>query len=100
MFLLELYLSKLPPYALQNYIFYMKPQSSLPDSPADPWYKEVPVGHNALAKFLKQILKKGGVDTVNKRNHSLQATAISCMYESNFLYRAFWTSFNFWGDGL
>ena len=35
-FLLELYLSKLPDSALQRDIFYMKAKACIPDSPGDP----------------------------------------------------------------
>ena len=72
-FLLELYLSKLPVSALQKFndVFYMKACVRIPDSPSDPWYTDVPMGHNTLGKFLKQILNEAGVDTTNKSNHSL-----------------------------
>ena len=52
-FLLELYLSKLPVSALQNDVFYMKPRVRIPDSPSDPWYTDVPMGHNTLRKVFE-----------------------------------------------
>ena len=82
-YLLRLYLSKLPESAFQRDIFYMKPRGSIPHSPADPWYTNVPLGHNSLGTFLKRILSEAGVDTTNKSNHSLRATAISRMYQRN-----------------
>ena len=78
-----MYLSKFPDTALLRDIFYMKPRVSLPDSASDPWYMNIPMGHNALGTSLKNILQKGGIDTFNKSNHSLRATAISRMCESN-----------------
>ena len=69
--------------ALLRDIFYMKPRLSLPDSASDPWYMNIPMGHNALGTFLKNILQKGGIDTFNNSNHSLRAAAISRMCESN-----------------
>ena len=81
-FLLELYLSKLPDSALQRDIFYMKAKARIPDSPGDPWYTDAPLGHNTLGKLLKEILKEGGINVENKSNHSLRSTAISRMYEN------------------
>ena len=81
-YLLEVYLSKLPDSAVQRDIFYMKAKNHIPDSPGDPWYTDVPVGHNTLSKFLKEILKEGGINTENRTNHSLRTTAISRMYEN------------------
>ena len=82
-YLLQLYLSKLPESAFQRDIFYMKARTCIPDSPSDPWFTDIPVGHNTLDKFLKQILTEASVDTMNKSNHSLRATAISRMYQKN-----------------
>ena len=81
-YLLELYLSKLPDSTVQRDIFYMKAKSHIPDSPGDPWYTDVPVGHNTPGKYLKEILKEGGINTENRSNHSLRTTAISRMYEN------------------
>ena len=82
-YLLQLYLSKLPQSAFQRDIFYMKARTCIPDSPSDPWFTDIPVGHNTLDKFLKQILTEASVDTTNKSNHSLRATAICRMYQKN-----------------
>ena len=54
----------------------------IPDSPGDSWYTDVPVFHNTLGKFLKEISKESGINTVNRSNHSLRTTAISGMYEN------------------
>ena len=83
MHLLQVYMSKLPKKAFEQDILYMKPLCKLPKSPMDPWYSEVPMGHNVLDKFLKKILDEANIDTTNKSNHSLRATAISRMHENN-----------------
>ena len=82
-YLLELYISKLPVSALQKDTFYMKPRPCIPDSAGDPWYTESPIGHNTLARFLKKIFEGAKIDTTNKSNHSLRATAISRMYQNS-----------------
>ncbi len=82
-YLLQLYLSKLPEATFQRDVFYMKPRSRIPDSACDPWYTEIPIGHNTLNKYLKQILAEANIDTSNRSNHSLRATAISRMYQRN-----------------
>ena len=80
-YLLRLYLSKLPESALQRDIFYMKPRDKQPASASEPWYSNRPMGHNALESFLKDILKEAGIDHTNRSNHSLRATSISRMYQ-------------------
>lgn len=81
-FLLELYMSKLPDSALQTDTFYMKPKDRIPASPGESWYANSPLGHNTLGKFLKEILKEGKVDAEYKSNHSLRSTAITRMFEN------------------
>ena len=61
----------------------MKPKPSVPDSPADLWYMNLVVGHKTLSGMLKEIMKAGNLDLTGKSNHSLRATSISWMYESN-----------------
>ena len=43
------------------------------------------VGHNTLSGMLKEIMKAGNLDLTGKSNHSLRATSISWMYDSNVL---------------
>ena len=82
-YLLRLYISKLPESAIKGDIFYMKPRDKLPASASDPWYSNRPMGHNILDRFLKDILKESGIDCSNKSNHSLRATSISRMYQKD-----------------
>ena len=35
--------------------FYVKPKASIPDSPADPWYMNLAVGHNTLSGMLMKV---------------------------------------------
>ena len=42
--LLDKYLSKLPPGAKENDVFYLKPKQCTPTDPLKPWYNLVPVG--------------------------------------------------------
>ena len=80
-FLLELHLSKLPNSVFQGDVFYMKLKPCVPDSPADPWYMNIAIGHNTLSSMLKEIAKAESLDVTDKSNHSLRSTAISWMYE-------------------
>ena len=82
-YLLKLYLSKLPPGLDESSVFYCKPLTKLPFDVSAPWYSAVPVGHNKLEKKLKEICLQADVDVVNKSNHSLRATSISRMYRSS-----------------
>ena len=82
-YLLRLYISKLPESAIQRDIFYMKPKQAIPARASDPWYTNQPMGHNSLETFLKDILKAAGIDCTNKSNHSLRATSISRMYRKD-----------------
>ena len=82
-YLLQLYLSKLPQSAFEQDIFYMKAKKTIPDSLGEPWYAETPVGHNMLDKFLKTMLIDANVNAEKRSNHNLRATAISRMYEKN-----------------
>ena len=74
---------KLPQSAFEQDIFYMKAKKTIPDSLSEPWYAETPVGHNTLDKFLKTILIDANINAEKRSNHSLQAAAISRMYEKN-----------------
>ena len=89
-YLLQLYLSKLPVRAFEWDIFYMKAKITIPDSSSEPWYAETTVGHNTLDKFLKTMLINANVNAEKGSNHSLRATAISRMYHNNVLKNSLW----------
>ena len=52
----------------------------IPTAPGKPWYKAVPLGHNTLARKLKDMFELARLCSENKSNHSLRATAISRMF--------------------
>ena len=54
-YVLDLYLSKLPPQAFTDDNFYVKPVSVLPEDRKLPWFLSVPVGINSLAKIVKDL---------------------------------------------
>ena len=80
--MLRLYLSKLHESAFQEDVFYWKPRDNLPDSADEPWYTRKILGHNVLGQLLKRMCGRAGIDSTNKTNHSLRATAISRMFQS------------------
>ena len=49
-YLLNLYLGKLPQEAFVNDIFYLRPLEKTPSDPNTPWYSAVAVGKNSLEK--------------------------------------------------
>lgn len=82
-YLLRLYLSKLPKCAIERDLFYWKACSCIPDDPDKPWFINQPIGHNTLDVFLRRMFESAGIDSASKTNHSLWATAISRMLSSN-----------------
>ena len=41
--LLDLYLQKVPPEAVENDVFYVRPLDNIPSDPTAPWHTSVPV---------------------------------------------------------
>ena len=82
-FLLKLYISKLPDGLHENSVFYCKPLTKVPFEDSAPWYSVMPIGHNKLDTKLKDICSQAGIDVENKSNHSLRATSISRMYSAS-----------------
>ena len=80
-YLLDLYLSKLPNEAFEQDVFYLRPLENIPSDPAKPWYSSVPVGKNTLERKLAVICDRAGIQgTIT--NHSLRATSATHMYRS------------------
>lgn len=75
-FLLRLYLSKLPECAVKEDIFYWRPRPGIPAN-GEPWFFKNAIGHNVLAQLMKRMLTSAGIDSTGKSNHRLRATAIS-----------------------
>lgn len=79
--LLDKYISKLPPVAFENDIFYMRPKLATPGDPSSPWYKSIPVGKETLRLMLADMCAKAGIQ--RKTNHSLHATGATAMFAAN-----------------
>ncbi len=79
-FLMDLYLSKLPSYAFENDIFYLKPKRKKPVSSEESWYECVAVGKNKLATVVKDMFAEVGVE--GKTNHSLRATGATTLFDA------------------
>ena len=47
------------------------------------WFFKNAIGHNVLAQLMKRMLTSAGIDSTGKSNHSLRATAIRRMFQSN-----------------
>ena len=79
MYLLDLYISKLSPKAVEKDLFFCKPVKSI--LAGKPWYHDTPVGHNTLKKKLKNLFLSAGLDAENISNHSIRATGVTRLYD-------------------
>ena len=78
-FLLDLYLSKLPKYAFEHDILYCRPK---PKMPLDgPWYDPVPVGRNKLGSMDKEMCNDAEITP--RMNHSLRATGATTLFQAD-----------------
>ena len=68
-FLLDLYITKLPKQAFEQDVFYLQPLSKGSNKPGQPWFTTKPVGKNTLAKMVKEMCVDAGIGG-NKTNHS------------------------------
>ena len=78
---LDKYISKLPPHALEHDLFYLRPLQVVPADPMAPWYAAVPVGRDTLQKRFHLMCKQAGIKG-NKTNHNLRATGTTELYKS------------------
>ena len=78
---LDKYMSKLPPFALEHDLFYLRPLQVAPSDPKAPWYAAVPVGRDTLQKKFHLMCEQAGIKG-SKTNHSLRATGATELYES------------------
>ena len=72
----DLYLSKLP---CNSVAFYLQPLARVLTLLRKPWYKVTPVGVNPLKGMVPKISSLAGLK-VRFTNHSLRATAASCLF--------------------
>ena len=78
-YLLDLYISKLPPEAVAKDLFYCRP---LQFAPVDkPWFIPVPIGRNLLAKMMSTMCEEAGIASA-KTNHSLRVAGTSAMFDA------------------
>ena len=78
-YLLDLYISKLPPQAFEKDIFYCRPCA-----PVDcqmPWYSSVPIGRNQLSKMVSGMCEEAGI-VGKKTNHSLRVSGTSALFDA------------------
>ena len=80
-FLLNLYIKRLPKYAFVHDVLYLRPKPKCPADPDAPWYEEKPVGKNTHSTMMKGMSVECGIAT--KTNHSLRATGVTSMFQAN-----------------
>lgn len=80
-YLFDIYLSKLPKYAFDEDILYLRPKRVAPSDPNAKWYDNVAVGKNTLSTMVKDMC--GEADILGKTNHSLRATGASSMFNND-----------------
>ena len=78
-YLLDLYISKLPNEAIEKDLFYCRPRSSIPPESLV-WYSGVPVGKNNLGTMVSKMCQKAGIS--GKTNHSLRVTGTSVLFDA------------------
>ena len=74
LYVLDEYLSNLPPNAIDQDIFYLRPTNE-----SNPWYMSVPIGKNPLSKMMKTTYEEAGISG-NKTIHSLRAYSSSELF--------------------
>ena len=77
-YLLDLYLNRLPKPPEDMEFFFAKPLDKVPSDRKAPWFHSLPVGKNTLGGLLADICKEAGIE--KKTNHSLRATGATAMF--------------------
>ena len=80
-YLLDLYISKLPPEARERDFFYARPLYDIPKDPSKPWYCAAPIGRITLASCFKNMYQNAGIHG-KKTNHCLRATGASELFDA------------------
>ena len=80
-YLLDLYISKIPLAAKERNLFYVRPVTKMPVDCQSPWYENAPVGKEKLRSFISAMCKEAGI-TEPKTNHSLRATGTTAMFSA------------------
>ena len=74
-------MKRLPKYAFENDLLYLRPKLKCPSDPDVPWYEEKSVGKNSLASLMKDMSAEAGISI--KTKHSLRATGASNLFHAN-----------------
>jgi hypothetical protein len=80
-YLLDVYLSKLPPFAFEKGILYCRPKVKFPPNDASFWYECAPVGKNKLASMVSEMCAEANIP--RKTNHSLRATGATVLFQNS-----------------
>ena len=80
-FLLDLYLSKLPTFAFEKDFLYLRPKCSKPFHCVAAWYDKIPVEKNTLSTMVKDMCSEAAI--MGKTNHSLRATGATTLFQNN-----------------
>ena len=75
-YLLDLYLSKLPVEAFQEDHLYMRPLLAVPPAAYTPWFVKTKLGQNACTRMVKEMAEAAGL----KSNHSLRVTTATTLF--------------------
>ena len=78
-YLLDLYLQKLPALAFERDVFYWQPKARVLDSSAEPWYACQPVGKHKLNAMVATVCAEAGISE-HKTNHSLRVSGATSLY--------------------
>ena len=80
-YLLDLYLSKLPAGSKERDVFCLRPAAGVPADPTAPRYERAPVGKEKLRTFVATMCQEAGI--APKTNHSLRATGATALFNAN-----------------
>ena len=75
-YLLDLYISKLPSEAVMNDLFYCHPLQPISDTDGTPWYCAVPVGRIMLNQMVSVMCEEAGIS--GKKTN--QSSSSRCFY--------------------
>ena len=78
-FLLDLYISKLPIAVKNEHFIYCQPISAVPPKDDDPWFLPIPIGKNTLGRTVREMCNEAGVEG-KKTNHSLRVSGASNLF--------------------
>ena len=77
-YLLDLYVQKLPVRAMEKDAFYFLPLQNF--QLLKPWYTEVPMGKNTLGRLVMEVCSEVGIE--GRNSQSLQANTLTQLYKN------------------